>query len=67
MLAQPILMRADPTATDSAKCQLRHLDGNVRVTIIAMSIAIGVLAFLLLWSCCCPNPCKKKKKLEIRM
>jgi hypothetical protein len=43
-------------------CSLRHLDGTVRVTVIALSVVIGLLAILLLWSCCAvPN---KKKKVE---
>jgi hypothetical protein len=45
-------------------CSLRHLDGTVRVTVIALSVVIGLLAILLLWSCCAAAVPDKKKKVE---
>jgi hypothetical protein len=45
-------------------CSLHHLDGTVRVTVIALSVVIGILAILLLWSCCAVPD--KKKKVERR-
>tara|TARA_R110002003_G_scaffold391_12_gene19486 strand:- start:5603 stop:5836 length:234 start_codon:yes stop_codon:yes gene_type:complete len=66
-----IAATAASTATASAtpddkKCSLRTMEGNVKITVIALAALVGVLSIALLLSCC-KMPCRKKRKVEIRV
>jgi hypothetical protein len=55
---------ANATIADGPNCSLRHLDGHVRITVIALSVVVALLAILLLVTCAFNHVPEKKKKAK---